>query len=1239
MPGIIDQLPSPNKLSSLVKLDSSVLPLDKLTGIGSNVSGMTASVSGIKGGTTLGGISLDKLPASLSSGGIMGSLSLPLDKLKSLNSQSVTGDLSAGHLPVNLPKPEDAGLGNLNSTVSKITSAIIPVPSVSAPPPINADILAVDVARMGDDLRQLGQASANAPIRLLNGIIKVADGFIGQVTDTNNLRNIVVQSLGDIYSQQILNLQALLPLFAVEDSIRSFGTADSTTNFLATYKLLLDEIEMLDPKDVDRLKSILSDGRQKVVPTLESFAQASRTFGFLKANDTAALSTALNDVLDLTGSGEVFLQKYFDAIGNKATDILKNITAPVQALGDMAGSISDYLNKAGDAAEKTAQTVSEQIKSNLAQAEQFLKDVQKTIQDIQAQIAAFIDGVKGKIAPIVAKVKDACAQVGAAVEQFFVQVEQLKQQLDKAVTDLAVQADQKLTDFFNQLAVEIRKLLDQITGVLDRPEVKDALDQARQGIEKFKTTVEQASLKPVFDLVINKTGDVETKVKALDVAKMGTPQKVALKVGVKIIEQVKVDEIIKPELQAAFEQIRAPLADLIKLLKDKALEVTQTIDSFQPGTIITGYVSPPLNQLLDVLDGFRPSRLLAPLKDANAKLTALVEELNPDILIKEVQKVYQDLADVLKVFDPAPLNRMIGDAVDVAVSQLGRIRDHDIDAVLDAVKQAISLQSLMANTGIQEIARSDFWDKLRYYLGGEVLDVGGNAVDQVGKLLADQLASLDFSHPLTLLQATVTSTDNQIKTDAALMTKRLGELNALFPAAIVDQINKLEARRVALQAKPSNLPEINSLLGDLALAPVLSLSAFTAPANAGDSLTAISAVLSPKADKLRTLTQSDFQNTALVIFRKQISDPVHALIDKLKAALTPFKTAIDKIQGILITLTALPPKIDNAVALVLNTARDAIKQVITQTIADIQTFQTALSDTLKKIYDAMQDIIGQFSPYWLLNSFGESEFTGSTGAAGSTPAGMLAIARRIASGRDTGTVPIAALLQTKLSADQLKLLQTEVAGTSLQAGNHTNIITALNAVLRDANFSSRDNVDGVKALLTARIQALQAKTDRTAAEIETLYRATALLRQVSDAWVDYTTGPDQPNAQLRLNRLIVEATYSDDVGLSIQSIHPLIVQNVAHLYPEETVAQLDAIFLGILDKVRALPDKLIKEPLDDAFNKIDAVLKKTFDISGIFTVLEIKLDGIDKDLGQGLDRLSVAYNELLSTFDQRLSAA
>lgn len=1238
MPGIIEQLPSSQKVASLVKIDSTILPAGKFQDLGAKVSGMSASVQSIKGGVSLTGVSVDRPPASISSAGIGQSLGGPLGKLKSLNSQSVIGDLSPGHLPVNLPKPADAGFGDLTSKIGLITTAIIPTPAVSAPPPVKGDILAFNVSAMNDDLRRLAIASANAPLRLLSGILKVANQFVVTITDTSNLRDLTLQSLDEIFSQQILILQARLPLYAIDNSTRSFGTPGDAASFPAQYKLLLDEIDTLDPGNIDRLKSILGDGRHTLQPLLRSFAEANRTLGFFAANDTAALTTALSHVLDFTGTGEVFLQPYFDQFSAGATNLIKSIQDPVIAIGTMAAKIQDYLNQAGTAAQQTAQSISGQIKTNLQQAEQFLKDVQKTIQDLQKQISDFIDGVKGKIAPIVGQVKDAISGIGTAIEQFFTQIEQLKQQLDDAVRDLKNQADQKLTDVFNKLADEIRKLLGQITDVLNRKEVQDALDQARQGIEKFKTTVDQASLKPVFDLVISKTGDMETKINGIDVAKMGTPQKVALKVGAKIIEQVKVDEILKPELKEAFEQIRAPLAELITLLKDKALEVENTIDGFNPGTIVANFVSPPFESVIKVLDGFRPSRLLAPLKDANAKLTSIVQELDPQKLIDEIQKVYNELGDALKAFDPAPLNQLVGDAVNVVVSQLGRIRDRDLDSMLNEVKKAISLENLMAATGIPEIAQSDFWDKLRYFLGGGCLDQIATAVDQAGKLLSDQANTLDFSHPMALLKDTVTAVDSQLKADAVLIAKRIGELGALLgPNA--DALKQLDTRRTALMAKPATLPELKALLADLDLSPLLALSAFAAPAKLDDRLAAVAGVLAPKADSLRKLTQSDYQNAALVIYQKQVSDPVHKLIDQLKTALMPFKTVVDNIQGVLTSLIALPPKIDAAVASVLDAARDGIKQVITATISDIQTFQSALADTLKTIYAAIQEIVGDFSPYWLLTSFSESDFAGYSGAAGSTAAGMLAIARRIASGRDIGGIPMAALLQTKLTASQLQLLQSEVSGNSLQQGNHDNVIAALNALLRDATLPVRDNVDSVKAQLNAQIQTLQARSDRTVDETKALYRAGALLRLVGDAWVDATSGPDKPNATMRLNRLIVEAVYAADVNLGLLSLHALIVQNVAHLYPEQTVQQLDDLYTGILDKVRGLPDQLIRQPLDDEFNKIKAVLKQSFDIAGIFAVLQIKLDAIDGDLSTGLDRLSLAYNHLLETFDQRLSTA
>jgi len=323
---------------------------------------------------------------------------------------------------------------------------------------------------------------------------------------------------------------------------------------------------------------------------------------------------------------------------------------------------------------------------------------------------------------------------------------------------------------------------------------------------------------------------------------------------------------------------------------------------------------------------------------------------------------------------------------------------------------------------------------------------------------------------------------------------------------------------------------------------------------------------------------------------------------------------------------------------VLDTARDSLKQVITRTIAALQTFQQALADTLNAIYARIQKIVGDLSPAWLLNSFAIGDFAG--GIVDATPAGMLALARRIVSGADTGGLRIAALLQTKLSAGQLTLLQSETfeSSTSLQPGNRANVLLAVNEALRDRNLAARETVDALKAALDVQIRELQSKPQPTVEEIKRSYRCGALRRQISDAWVAYNSGEDKANTLIRLNRIILEAAYPDDISMSLQSLHPFIVENVAHLYPEQTVARLDGIYLGVVDKVKKLPDQLIRAPLDDEFNKIKAILKQNFDITGIFVVLEIKMDGLDEDLAQGLDRLSLAYNRLLETFDQRLAA-
>ncbi len=1230
MPGIVDQLPNPSQLKQLITFDPKAMGFQPF-----DLAGLTASLRDIHVGDKLSGLSLPQLPTALSKDGFLQTLNQPLDKLKSFDAKSVLGDIGSGSLPVDLPAPEF----DLNGAIAGITSRILPGAGTVTAPAFNVNIPGLDFSGMVEPLNRLARAGAATPLRLLHLLLRLADAFVATVTDTDQLLGLTIQSLREIYSQQIVELQAGLPVYALDQAIRSLGESD--TAFSRRYRLLLDQIETLGATDIDRLKQILSTGRNDLIPTLNAFHRFRGTLAVLPANDTAALKAKLDNVLDLTAADEVLLQPYFDKVGAQAHEVLAAIANPVKQIGDMAEQVSAYLKQAADQAETTAQTVATQIESNLHQVEELLQRVRATVEDIEQQIQSFIG--KLDVGPLVGKAKAGCQQIGAAVEQFFTQIETLKLKLDEMVKQVEGNTDQQLAQAFKDAEVKLRQLLGQISGVLERPEVKDALEQARQGIDQFKTTIDQASLKPVFDLVIGNTGRLETSVKSLDVARMSTPQKTALKVGVKIIGQVKVDEVIKPELLDAFEQIRAPLAELITLLKEKALEIEKIIYAFNPGTVVNQFIvtAEPYRQLLSLLDEFLPSKLLAPLKDANEALTGIVRQLDPNILIDAVQQLYDQLAGLLEIVNPAPLNRLIGDATEVAVSRLGRLRDQELDTVIATIKKTISLARLLEASGLSEIANADFWTLLQNILGGAYLDEIGTAITTVEQKLETLAVTLDFGGPQALLAETVKSIDQQLAVSTAFIATRVGELNTRFNRE-GETLTQLEQRRKALLKKSPVFPEITALLGELDLAPVLQLQTTTVAvvgidsASLNTALQAVNGVLRPKVDTLRGLSAKTFQDGAALIFRRQLSDPISQLITGIRTDLQPFTDALNNIKGILNTVIELPPQIDAAVVTVLDSGRDGIKQVITAVVTTLQTFQQALLDTLNLIYGRVKALVDDLSPYWLLNSFAESDFVVDN----SVPKGMLAIARRIVSGSDPAGLRVAALLQTKLSASQLELLQSESSenSTALQSGNRSNVLLAVNAAVRDRNLGSRENVAALKAGLDSQIRDLQGKPQPTPADVARIHRCSALRRQLTDAWVNYDSGENKSNALIRLNRIILEAAYPADITMSLQSLQPFIVENVAQLYPATTVQRLDTIYLKVVAKIKLLPDQLIRAPLDDEFNKIKAILKQNFDISGIFAVLEIKLEGLDDDLAQGLERLSSAYNNLLRTFDQRLAA-
>jgi len=149
-----------------------------------------------------------------------------------------------------------------------------------------------------------------------------------------------------------------------------------------------------------------------------------------------------------------------------------------------------------------------------------------------------------------------------------------------------------------------------------------------------------------------------------------------------------------------------------------------------------------------------------------------------------------------------------------------------------------------------------------------------------------------------------------------------------------------------------------------------------------------------------------------------------------------------------------------------------------------------------------------------------------------------------------------------------------------------------------------------------------------------MYRDISLKNALAEAKHDFDEQDSAANI-IRLNRLIIETAYADFIKMSIQSLHPYIVSQIAMLYPAETVDRIDKIYDELTAKLKTLPYELIARPLDTTYENLTQVYKENIDISSIFTTVRETFDAMDKDMNDGLDRAVYAYYELLDTLNEQ----
>ena len=271
--------------------------------------------------------------------------------------------------------------------------------------------------------------------------------------------------------------------------------------------------------------------------------------------------------------------------------------------------------------------------------------------------------------------------------------------------------------------------------------------------------------------------------------------------------------------------------------------------------------------------------------------------------------------------------------------------------------------------------------------------------------LAASFASLSYADAAARVSAASTAVEAQV----ALVPATFAASATALRTRLSDEtarVEALEKRRAKLAAARPQRPEVEAVLREMELQPVLDLLAALQAveelpaAQLATSIEGVATALRPQRAALKAMREDTIKQAVPDLFESQFGAPVHDFVAAVQEQLRPFKDAIAAIQGFLNdTLRKLPAQIDGAVSTVLETIRTEIKAVLDEVISTIRTARDAIVRTIGAVYEQVRYNVQKLNPALVLNSFAPSDFIGN----GSDPqarAGLLAVAQAIASPPD-----------------------------------------------------------------------------------------------------------------------------------------------------------------------------------------------------------------------------------------------
>ncbi|MEH2291331.1 hypothetical protein [Nostoc sp.] len=1135
-----------------------------------SLGNVTDTISGVP-------VSADELKAAVSG---------KIDKIKDINLESLQAAIPEAPTADNF---KGFDVKSLNSTISSLSQDLTGGLSIGNVPPAAQNVFG--------EFEEFVNKASMLPARTLDALLKVFKKLLDKLSNPEDLLSQIGPNvLTDILREQINNLAEQLPsnaIACIEKNIKL------RRELVAEYNTILDNLQPsnLDKEKIKNLRltikrisldiSIVDANNQVLLTNLQKF----NIEAFQKAIETLSQASGATDNLGLISLFNS-IKQYIKIINDKIAAITDKLKGFAQKIPQL---IETGIKKASDIANSFTKIVTDKIESG----KELLNQLTKYLQDVIQKIKDFIEGTANKSADLVKPLKEQCNKFSSTaitqINNFSGKVKETTTRLEKAIVDVNTKIETQLNR--EQLKQKIDQLLDKVTVVLDSPQVTNALQQAESGIQKVTDSLQQVSLEPAFTTIVTKSGDLEKKLKAVDVSKLSTASKTALKIGTEVIKQVDVPGTVNPELKAAFDEILQPLENIITSVEGEFLKIDQKITNLNPGTLVEKFIGPYINRLVSKLNDYKPSKILQPVKDLYQELLLKLDVLNPKQLLDKLEELYNKLLNVIKSFSPKAITDFLNEQLKIVTEELDKL---DVEALVNKVTEGLSqLDKLMASLGLGDVLKLEFWKNLEEILSFSVADKIKGLEEIRDQLVAkvNAVNTQELSEEWTKLQGTIAIyvnnqneainitivqvvTNDYIANLTTLKTKytaKKEELEKFQPAIeiLVDyrdvrsRLEKLYTNFTATEPTQLQPPEILTQLQTI-VADTTKLQG---------TQTQCDKLLQTANAKTPAQLLADFKQVIPNELNQQIINPIKEILIAIDNLLAQPRSVLDEIKKVIKTVEEAPSRLLRILSDLARTMGDKIRDAITAVKQKINLFGSEVIKALEQTYQVIVKTVESLSPRRILNSFDISDFSD-----------INILIQKLREPKDK----VSEYISSRLPNNTKLLLPSDLSG------RNTAVITALNELLFDPQFYSADRFEGVKLTSNAKsfIQ------DRASLS---------------------------PGNMFYLNRLLLEVAYPGTIIMNLEAIFPYFKDKLAEIYPEAVVKDLDIFHQKILQLITDIP-KALGDSLNEQYDK--KVLQKTqklrASIDNIFKALMARLTGLKSELDIGLEDVGDAFDRLIN---------